>query len=96
MKYVQKSLLVASLLAVGVSANANMLTTTRVQAQDTHLNAGLSAIGDATIKITPAQAQLYDENGQAISRALNFDTEWKADYQNTLDSGVFYSVATNE
>jgi len=58
MKYVQKSLLVASLLAVGVSANANMLTTTRVQAQDTRLNAGLSAIGDATIKITSAQAQL--------------------------------------
>jgi len=96
MKYVQKSLLVASLLAVGVSANTNTLITTRVQAQDTRVNAGLSGIGDATIKITSAQAQLYDENGQPISRALNFDTEWKADYQNTLDSGVYYRVATNE
>ncbi|MFC6175416.1 SLAP domain-containing protein [Companilactobacillus huachuanensis] len=95
MKYVQKGLLVASLLAVGASTSST-LTTTVVQAQDTRINTGLSAIGDATIKITSVHAQLYDQNGQAISRTLNFDTEWKADYQNTLDSGVYYRVATNE
>lgn len=98
MKCIQKSLLVASVLAVGVSATSlSTIINNTVQAQDTRLNAGLSALPDTTVSITAAEAQLYDQNGQALSgRTLGFDTSWKVDYQNTLDSGSYYRVATNE
>lgn len=98
MKQIQKSLLIASVLTVGASATSlSTIVNETVQAQDVRLNAGLSALPNTTISITVANAQLYDQDGQILTgRTLNFQTDWKVDYQNTLASGSYYRVATNE
>lgn len=97
MKNIQKKLLAVSLLTVGISAaSLNTIVNNTVQAQDTRINNGLTALTNAKVTVVINKAQLYDQNGQALSRALDQGTDWIVDYQNTIESGNYYRVATNE
>jgi len=95
MKVIQKSLLIASLLAVGSSVTTiSPIITNSVKASN--INYGFTDIGQAVATIKVAKAQLYDQNGNRLSRGLSQGSNWKVDLQNTITSGVYYRVATNE
>jgi len=95
MKVIQKSLLIASLLAVGSSTTTiSPIIANSVKASN--INFGLTYIGQSVATVKTAKAQLYDQNGNRLSRGLNQGSSWKIDLQNTITSGVYYRVATNE
>lgn len=48
------------------------------------------------VRITSAQAPLYDMNGNRLSRALNQGTLWKVGTQSNINTGTYYSVASGE
>ncbi|WP_334332294.1 MULTISPECIES: SLAP domain-containing protein [unclassified Companilactobacillus] len=91
MKLIQKSLLAASLLTIGTGI-VNPVTNVKAS----NLNYGLTNIGSGIITINVPKAIVYDQNGNATTKALTQGSKWKVDLQNTLNSGSYYRVATNE
>lgn len=91
MRAIQKSLLIASLIATGASA------TSLVNLVDTNVKAEVnSQLNHATVTITVAKAQLYDKNGMPIAKGLTYGTSWKVDQQTSTAIGNLYRVATGE
>jgi hypothetical protein len=91
MRAIQKSLLIASLVATGASA------TSLVNLVDTNVKAEVNAqLNHATVTITVAKAQLYDKNGMPIAKGLTYGTSWKVDQQTSTAIGNLYRVATGE
>lgn len=91
MKLIQKSLLAASLLTIGAGLVSPI---TNVNASN--INYGLTNIGSGVITINVPKAIVYDQNGNPTTKALTQGSKWKVDLQNTLNSGSYYRVATNE
>ncbi|KRN99097.1 hypothetical protein IV57_GL000522 [Companilactobacillus kimchiensis] len=88
---VQKSLLIASLLAVGASATTftSIINPNTVKAE---VN---STITNATVTITVPRAQLYAQNGTPLDRGLTQGTAWHVDSQASTAIGNLYRVSTN-
>ena len=95
MRIVQKSLLFASVLALGTSATTLATTLTSVDAIT--VPTGLTYLeypATATIKIT--SAHVYNQNGQITGRGLSLGTSWKIDRQANFNGVAYYRVATNQ
>lgn len=96
MKRLPKSLLIASLLSVGITATALTPIATNIVNAQVNVNFGLSNIGVGTVTVTVPNAQLYDVHGNPLSRALPQGSKWKTYTQNTLNNGTYYQVSSTE
>lgn len=97
MKLIQKSLVFASLLAVGTGVTsipeiASSVTT--VQAAST--KGELKKISSTKIKVKVAKAQLYNEKGKKISKCLTKGKTCKTTEKNTVKGCKYYKVGKNE
>jgi len=90
MKLLSKSLLFASLLAVGSGA---AVSTNTVKADSYY---GLTGIGSSVVTIRNIGAEIYDVNGNPTGRYLPQGSQWKSSEENDLASGTYYGVGANE
>lgn len=98
MKKIYSGLICAAiLLGAGVTTIPEAVHPTTVSAATNDIgNYGLTNIGTAVVTMKDTGGQIYDASGNPTGRTLPMGSKWKTSTENTLSSGSYYKVATNE
>ncbi|KRN99096.1 SLAP domain-containing protein [Companilactobacillus kimchiensis] len=97
MKLIQKSLLFASLLAVGTGVTSiPTIIGSGVTVQAATTKGKLSKIKSTKIKIKVAKAQVYTETGKKTSKCVTKGKTCKTTEKNKLKGCTYYKVGKDE
>lgn len=87
----------AILLGAGVTTIPAVVHPATVSAATTDTgNYGLTNIGTAIVTVRDTGGQIYDASGNPSGKYLPMGSKWKTYTENTLSSGSYYEIATNE